>query len=243
MNGMAGKAYGYWLAGHALPGGPVHADRGGAWLEGACPCGFWRGLYLSFAGFRSGDWDAEAAAGGCPAASHFLLLAQKKVTKEKGTRVRRFALRANFPALLDLSGGCATRLLRSLRQCSPTSPDRSALLGGSHGMKIVAASCACRLAISRCARSVLTCLPSVASSSAGWPGGSRRALSEPRAARRVAQPPRAGEQRRAPVAQRRAQQQGRFLLVTFLGDARKVTRLPGETGAARPIPLPSDESE
>src|SRR6267154_747581 len=28
-------------------------------------------------------------AGGCPAASHFLLLRQKKVTKEKATQVRR----------------------------------------------------------------------------------------------------------------------------------------------------------
>ena len=71
--------------------------------------------------------------GGCPAASYFLVLRQKKVTKEKATRVRRLALRARSPALLDLSGGCATRLLRSLKQCSPTSPDRSALLGGSHG--------------------------------------------------------------------------------------------------------------
>jgi hypothetical protein len=36
-----------------------------------------------------------------------------------------------FPALLDGPGGCATRL--RLKQCSPTSPGPSALLGGAEG--------------------------------------------------------------------------------------------------------------
>ena len=86
------------------------------------------------------------------------------------------------------------------------------------------------------------CLPSVAPSRAACPGGSRRALSERSAAERVAQPPRAGEQRREPVAQRRARQQGRLLMVTSPGEARDVTRLPGETGAACPHQPPAAQS-
>jgi len=46
-------------------------------------------------------------AGGSPAATHFLLLRQKKVSKEKAT-LGRCRLR-RFPALLGLSGGCGTR--------------------------------------------------------------------------------------------------------------------------------------
>ncbi len=49
--------------------------------------------------------------GGCPTASYFLLLRQKKVTKEKATLVCR-PLRG-FPALLGKSGGCGTRATRS----------------------------------------------------------------------------------------------------------------------------------
>jgi len=70
-------------------------------------------------------------AGGCPAASYFLLLRQNKVAKEKATPVcRRFAV------------PCVARLVRRLRnsryalkQSSPKSPDQPPLLGGAQGMK------------------------------------------------------------------------------------------------------------
>ncbi len=69
--------------------------------------------------------------GGCPTASFFLLLRQKKGAKEKATPVRRcFAV------------PCVARLVRRLRnsrfalkQSSPKSPDQSALLGGTQGME------------------------------------------------------------------------------------------------------------
>ncbi len=72
-----------------------------------------------------------AIAGGSPAASHFLLLRQKKVTQEKATPVcRRYAV------------PCVARQVRrlrnsryALRQSSPTSPDLPALLGGAQGME------------------------------------------------------------------------------------------------------------
>jgi hypothetical protein len=68
-------------------------------------------------------------AGGSPAASHFLLLRQNKVTQEKATPVcRAFGV------------PCVARLVRRLRnshsvlrQSSPTSPDQSPLLGGAQG--------------------------------------------------------------------------------------------------------------
>ena len=70
-------------------------------------------------------------AGGRPAASHFLLLRQKKVTKEKATPVCR-----------PCGVPCVARLVRRLRnsryalkQSSPKSPDQPPLLGGAQGMK------------------------------------------------------------------------------------------------------------
>ena len=42
-------------------------------------------------GFFLRGFARNCRAGGCPAASHFLLLRQKKVTKEKATRVRRLS--------------------------------------------------------------------------------------------------------------------------------------------------------
>ena len=78
-----------------------------------------------------GEWQKTKinTAGGCPAASHFLLLRQKKVTKEKATPVCR---RCAVP--------CVARLVRrlrnsrcALRQSSPKPPDQSALLGGAQG--------------------------------------------------------------------------------------------------------------
>jgi hypothetical protein len=70
---------------------------------------------------------AKTDAGGCPAAGNFLLLRQKKVTKEKATRVRRPS------GSLRCSCANAAAELASLRQSSPTSPSRIALLGDSHG--------------------------------------------------------------------------------------------------------------
>jgi len=74
---------------------------------------------------------AQKIAGGCPAASYLLLRRQKKVTQEKATPVCR---RCAVP--------CVARPVRrlrnsryALRQSSPKSPDRPALLGGAQGMK------------------------------------------------------------------------------------------------------------
>jgi len=68
-------------------------------------------------------------AGGRPAASHFLLLRQNKVTKEKATPVCR-------PCGVPCVARLPRRLRNSrcaLRQSSPTSPDQPALLGGAQG--------------------------------------------------------------------------------------------------------------
>jgi hypothetical protein len=83
-------------------------------------------------------------AGGSPAASYFLLLRQKKVTKEKATRVHRPAKSAGYPALLASEGGSGTRFANTacdegkdrgakLRQSSPKPPSLTPLLGDSHG--------------------------------------------------------------------------------------------------------------
>ena len=52
------------------------------------------------------EWDA----GGSPAASHFLLLRQKKVTQEKATPGS--SALTGCPALLASEGGCGTRARR-----------------------------------------------------------------------------------------------------------------------------------
>ena len=80
-------------------------------------------------------------AGGCPAASPFLLLRQKKVTKEKATPGS--SALTGCPALLTNAGRCGTRARSSnvlmvwfvlaLRQSSRTSPAFAPLLGDSHG--------------------------------------------------------------------------------------------------------------
>jgi hypothetical protein len=70
-------------------------------------------------------------AGGSPAASHFLLLAQKKVTKEKGTRCSAPSGFPKFPdaigRLRNLRPDNATELFRfsvaRFGQSSPTAPD------------------------------------------------------------------------------------------------------------------------
>jgi len=70
-------------------------------------------------------------AGGSPAASHFFLRRQEKVTKKKATPVCR-----------PFGVPCVARLVRrlrnsryALRQSSPKSPDQPALLGGAQGIK------------------------------------------------------------------------------------------------------------
>ena len=71
-------------------------------------------------------------AGGSPAAGHFLLYCQKKVTKEKaapGSPALRASLRCS-PRRAAAELGLAI-LLRDLRQSSPTAPGMAALLGGS----------------------------------------------------------------------------------------------------------------
>ena len=79
-------------------------------------------------------------AGGCPAASPFLLLRQKKVTKEKATPGS--SALTGYPALLTNAGRCGTRarsgitqmvfFVLALRQSSRNAPVVSALLGDSH---------------------------------------------------------------------------------------------------------------
>ena len=64
-------------------------------------------------------------------ASHFLLLRQKKVSKEKATPGYAVGY-ADFPVLLDAGGGCGTR------GCAPQTvlalfPPAPALLGAPHG--------------------------------------------------------------------------------------------------------------
>ena len=50
---------------------------------GGCACPACAGSYLFDSSFRCVDW----LAGGCPAATHFSLLRQRKVSKRKATRL------------------------------------------------------------------------------------------------------------------------------------------------------------
>ena len=69
------------------------------------------------------------SAGGCPAATHFLLLRQKKVSKEKATR--------SLSPCASLRATCAARFRRrskqlaALKQVWPDVPPPSALLGSA----------------------------------------------------------------------------------------------------------------
>jgi len=91
-------------------------------------------------------------AGGSPAAGDFLLLAQKKVTEEKGTLLRRPSgslrcsrgraaaeLAHEFYSWMTTWAGmcCGAGTSCALAQSSPTTPGRAALLGGSEGREIV----------------------------------------------------------------------------------------------------------
>jgi hypothetical protein len=58
--------------------------------------------------FISSD-DLMSFAGGCPAASYFLLLRQKESNQRKGDPMSRRAKAARFPLFLKIIGGCATR--------------------------------------------------------------------------------------------------------------------------------------
>ena len=140
-------------------------------------------------------------AGGCPAASYFLLLRQKKVTKEKATRVRRLS-GDETAGQLPCAARSVGRLRNSpfgLRQCSPTSPDSSALLSGSHGNEK-------RRSPTACGDSQWPLCPTTpvrASEQRSGGGGRRASLSERSAAQRVceARPPtRAAQGSPAPFA-------------------------------------------
>jgi hypothetical protein len=91
-------------------------------------------------GDQGGVVDAIFSPGGRPGAGNFLLLAQKKVTKEKGTPVSRHLRGA--PVLLDKAGACGTcsRYMNEHgeRARASDSPRRNPrpclrLLGGSQG--------------------------------------------------------------------------------------------------------------
>ena len=68
----------------------------------------------------------------CPAGALLSFASPKESKQRKGDPRRGRSLR-DCPALLGRPGGCATRPLPGLRQCSPTSPVRPALLGGPNG--------------------------------------------------------------------------------------------------------------
>jgi len=86
------------------------------WREGASLFSFWARFRPLFSALR---------------ASHFLLLRQKKVSKEKATPAFAVGF-ADFPALLATGGGCGTRA------CGPQTvlalfPPAAALLGAADG--------------------------------------------------------------------------------------------------------------
>ena len=63
----------------------------------------WRASHL-------GTPTARKFAGGCPAASYFLLLLQKKVAKEKATQHAAPTIKLSaYSVLLETAGGCGTR--------------------------------------------------------------------------------------------------------------------------------------
>jgi len=106
-------------------------------------------------------------------AGSFLLRRKKKVTKEKATPGSAVGC-ADFPARLVKPGGCATRAYGP--QTVLADVPRLACVarrstGGTHKAAVLP------LAVDSCC---LSLLPSASSSSTGRPGGSRRALSEPR---------------------------------------------------------------
>ena len=158
-------------------------------------------------------------AGGCPAASYFLLLRQKKVTKEKATRVRRSGKRRRTSLRCSRRRADFANSLRSDSEARrPPPPLRcSAALTGK---KSVAARPVAEILYGRCAPTP----PVRAAEQRRAVGGSRRALSEPEG--RVAQPPdrssSAGQLSGSLIAGQPANP-GRLLLVTFLGETRKVT--------------------
>ena len=160
------------------------------------------------------------------------LASPRKVTKRRRPR------RGRSPAATTLrysDGRAAAQLgpaikLRGLRQCSPTAPDRPALLGGPNGgPKAKSKQSGCRAT-----RKFPTTVENRCVLQLGSPLGPPRSaacLGEVREhclrerSDRVAQRP-----RQASIAgQSRSDRplRGRLLLVTFLGEARKVTRPSG----------------
>ena len=139
-SGVGWTAHGMDVAGKAWPGAAWNGGGGAGQLESQHPCGL-RGRVIVRVDFAFGLGGVQRCrsalsvglnrrtsrcrrrAGGCPAASHFLLLRQKKVTKEKATLLLRPSLRYGCPALLV----CPGRLRNSPccaghKQCSPRSP-------------------------------------------------------------------------------------------------------------------------
>jgi len=75
-------------------------------------------------------------AGGSPAASHFFLSCQEKVTKKKAPPVcRRYAVPCVARLVRRLRNSHDPLRVHVLKQSSPTTPDQPALLGGAQGRK------------------------------------------------------------------------------------------------------------
>ena len=89
-------------------------------------------------------------AGGSPAASYFLLLRQRKVTKEKATRVHRPAKNAGFPALLEATGRCGTPLLFAIHcHCPCMGNGVRGLAACGSNSPLTLAECPCRFCVAR----------------------------------------------------------------------------------------------
>jgi hypothetical protein len=186
-------------------------------------------------------------AGGSPAAGHFLLCGQKKVTKEYAAPAHRpcgllcAARRAGrLPPKVTSFGArnSPSQIARGLRQSSPTTPEPAVLLGGSHGNTNQLACHGQKLLFDvRRKPTLLRLIPCAPPSSGVAPGdvgehcaSARNCLEEMRmpaltvcnrgAGARVAQPPGATSSTGEPAG---PANWGRLLLVTFLGKTRKVT--------------------
>ena len=170
-------------------------------------------------------------AGGCPAASYFLLLRQKKVTKEKATRVRRSGKRRRTSLRCSRRRADFANSLRSDSEARrPPPPLRcSAALTGK---KNVAARPLVEFLFGRCTPTS----PVRAAEQRRAVGGSRRALSEPEG--RVAQPPdrssSAGELAGSFIAGQPANSGRLFFGYFLLAKQKKVTCRRATPGAAHP---------
>ncbi len=155
---MVWRAHGQAIYGHVGLRGNVHAGCGLTCRGSASACAFWRGRGVEIHAVRaerraakskhhsrcaeSSHARCDRRAGLARQASHFSC-SPREVTKRRRPahllKPGRFALRANSPALLDLSGGCATRsaALRSdsARRLPPTALRCSAAHTGKVGAR------------------------------------------------------------------------------------------------------------